>query len=379
MAALVGLFCLACSSNDSASDPSDAVTPDTQLPVDTGVEDVATISDTNESDTAIPDTAPAPVCGDGVLDTNEVCDDGNTETESSCSYGTASCEGCNEDCSESLLLTGAYCGDGVQDNNEVCDDGNTETESSCSYGMATCEACNEDCSESLALTGGICGDAVLDFADNETCDDGNIAADDGCSATCTIEPQCTDGCIETEECGADEFCVGKPKSVPGATGQCAPKGGAPGFGQSCGVSTPCPEGLACLGEFVYPDGQGFCIEGWKAKDFYSVDNVVIPEDGTTISSTVVACGLASVPVDVVVTLHLNHPRPEDLVVKLQDPNESQGTVLDQQAYAGGPIVTFVGSGDDQVNGQWTLHVTDKVTGEQGALLGWSVYLLSRFD
>jgi subtilisin-like proprotein convertase family protein len=39
----------------------------------------------------------------------------------------------------------------------------------------------------------------------------------------------------------------------------------------------------------------------------------------------------------------------------------------------------VGSGDDTVNGQWTLHITDTVAGETGVLLGWSVYLLSNWD
>jgi subtilisin-like proprotein convertase family protein len=89
--------------------------------------------------------------------------------------------------------------------------------------------------------------------------------------------------------------------------------------------------------------------------------------------------LATVPVDIVVRLHLDHPRPEDLLVVLEDPNEQQGTVLDHVPYSGGDVVTFVGSGDDIVNGLWTLHVTDTVAGESGTLLGWSVYLLSQWD
>ena len=222
-----------------------------------------------------------------------------------------------------------------------------------------------------------CGNGTMDGV--EGCDDGNVIDGDGCSSTCAIEPQCTEGCTDTSECAADELCVGKPKTVMGATGQCAPKGSPSGTGQSCGASTPCPTGLACLGEFIWPDGQGFCIAGWQAKDFYSFDSAAIPDDGTTISSSIVACGLATVPVDIVVTLHLDHPRPEDLLITLEDPNEQQGTVLDHETYAGGDIVAFVGSGDDSVNGLWTLRVTDTVAGESGALLGWSVYLLSNFD
>jgi len=125
--------------------------------------------------------------------------------------------------------------------------------------------------------------------------------------------------------------------------------------------------------------DGFCVAGWQAKDFFSFDNLDIPDGGTGIQSSVVACGLATVPEDIVVTLHLDHPSPEDLIVKLQDPNGQEGTVLENEAYGGEAIVTSVGSGDDTVNGLWTLSVTDTVTGQSGKLLGWSVYLLSRYD
>jgi len=168
--------------------------------------------------------------------------------------------------------------------------------------------------------------------------------------------------------------------VPDATGQCAPKTNPGGVGESCSSANPCPEGLACLGEFIWAgSNDGFCIADWQAKDFYSFDDMAIPDDGAPIQSSVVACGLATVPVDIVVTLHLEHPRPEDLLVKLEDPNSQQGTVLDHEPYDGGAIVTFVGSGDDMVNGLWTLHVSDTVAGEAGKLIGWSVYLLSNYD
>jgi cysteine-rich repeat protein len=231
----------------------------------------------------------------------------------------------------------------------------------------------------LALVGAVCGDEVLDVVDNEACDDGNTTEGDGCSTACVIEPQCSEGCLDTSVCAAGELCVGNPKTVPGATGQCEPKGNPPGTGDSCGSINPCPTGLACLGEYIWADGQGFCVAGWQAKDFYSLDNVAIPDAGATITSSVVACGLATVPVDIVVTLHLDHPRPEDLLVLLEDPNAQQGTVLDHEEYAGGEIVAFVGSGDDSVNGLWTLHVTDTVSGEAGELFGWSVYIVSNFD
>ena len=150
-----------------------------------------------------------------------------------------------------------------------------------------------------------------------------------------------------------------------------------GADDACSPALPCGPDLACLGEFIW--GSGWCVAEWFAKDFYSYDDLAIPDAGSTVSSSVIACGLATVPVDIVVTLHLDHPRPQDLVVRLEDPNNQQGVVLNHQTWSPGPIVVSVGSGDDTVNGEWTLHVTDTVSGESGRLLGWSVYLLSNWD
>jgi len=142
---------------------------------------------------------------------------------------------------------------------------------------------------------------------------------------------------------------------------------------------PCGPGLACLGEFAYASG-GWCVAEWFAKDFFSFDDLSIPDSGLTITSSIVACGLATVPVDMVVTLHLDHPRPEDLTVVLRSPNTAdQAVLLNHEPYTPGPIIARGIPGDDAVNGIWSLQVTDSVPGETGRLLGWSVYLLSRWD
>jgi cysteine-rich repeat protein len=224
----------------------------------------------------------------------------------------------------------------------------------------------------------VCGDARL--GNIETCDDANVIDGDGCSSTCAIEPQCTQGCLADTDCqGADERCIGVPSDLDAATGQCENINVTlDGIETPCGLENPCPEGLVCLGAYAWAEG-GWCVPDWFAKDFYSHDLAPLPEDGSRYSSSVVACGLASVPVDIVVELHLSHPRPEDLIIELEDPNGQVGTVLDRQAWQSGPIVARVGSGDDQVNGRWTLHLRDTVSGETGVLTGWSLYLLSRWD
>lgn len=222
----------------------------------------------------------------------------------------------------------------------------------------------------------VCGDGLL--GNIETCDDGNVAAEDGCSETCQIEPQCSEGCASTEECDTGETCVGRPSSVAGATGQCEDTSVNPaGSWDACDEGTPCGPDLVCMGLYVW--GNGYCVPDWQAKTFHQYAAVEIPDDGTVVSSPVVACGLASVPEDILVVLHLDHPRTTDLVIELEDPNEQKGIVLDQQEWTPGQIVVRVGSGDDMVNGQWTLHVKDTVAGETGRLMGWSVYLVSRWD
>ena len=193
-----------------------------------------------------------------------------------------------------------------------------------------------------------------------------------------MEPQCTAGCTLSGSCPSGQDCIGIPSSVLGATGQCEDTNvSPPGNGDACSPTEACPADLACLGEFLW--GAGWCVPDYLAKHFYSYDAALIPEGGSPLVSSVVACGLATVPVDITVTLHLDHPRPEDLLVTLEDPNGQSGVVLDHAPWVPGPIVTFVGSGDDQVLGLWTLRVTDTVAGETGSLLGWSVYLLSNWD
>ncbi len=129
-------------------------------------------------------------CGDGVLNTSEACDDGNTTNGDGCS---STCE------------LESVCGNGILEGNEVCDDGNTIDGDNCS---STCDAEN------------FCGDGVLNTS--EACDDGNTTNGDGCSSTCELESVCGNGILEGNEvcddgnttdgdncsstCDAENFC-----------------------------------------------------------------------------------------------------------------------------------------------------------------------------
>jgi cysteine-rich repeat protein len=142
---------------------------------------------TDPSTTAEPEpttTAPAGLCGNGVLDPGEACDDGNLDNS----------DACLNDCTQ------AVCGDGfVQLGVEECDDGNQQDDDGCTNACVVGEV-------------QLCGNGVLD--PGEECDDGNTFDDDNCLSTC-VPYSCGDGVTHAvfEECddGNDDdgdACVG---------------------------------------------------------------------------------------------------------------------------------------------------------------------------
>ena len=164
---------------------------------------------------------PDAVCGNGVVEGDEVCDDGNASNADNCldTCELASCgdgfvgpgEGCDDGnqvdddaCSNDCVP--GECGDGVVQDGELCDDGNdVET---------------DDCLSSCAAAS--CGDGVI-WEGVEDCDDGNAVDDDACSNQCVYgclanTTKCVDNdtletCNEMGEwlptdCGAGESCIG---------------------------------------------------------------------------------------------------------------------------------------------------------------------------
>jgi subtilisin-like proprotein convertase family protein len=107
----------------------------------------------------------------------------------------------------------------------------------------------------------------------------------------------------------------------------------------------------------------------------------IPLGTAGVSSSVVVYGLASVPLDLVVTVNMSHPNPGALVLTLTDPNGDTATVwAPGDGVAGTSTVTVDGiSGDDQVNGTWSLTVADPTASGAGVLQGWSLYVTSNWD
>ena len=190
-------------------------------------------------------------------------------------------------------------------------------------------------------------------------------------------------CTGAEACASGLRCYGRPNDGSGMVGKCVDPAPVPGEGNDCDRWAPCNEGLICAGTTLW--GEGTCNPEWMARRFEQHVPAVIPdaEMATPAVSSVVVYGLASVPVDLDVQLQLDHPRPADLRITLVDPNGDEAVLWDRDAALGTHARSFVTTGgisrDAEVNGRWSLRVEDLVTGQRGALIRWSLFVVSRWD
>jgi hypothetical protein len=154
-------------------------------------------------------------------------------------------------------------------------------------------------------------------------------------------------------------------------------GGTKGIWEECAAHGECASGL-CAGLVAY--GSGWCFEAWQADTFTSETEVAVPDDGSLVTSEIEVAGMATVPLDVIVTLDIDHPRPQDLLVALHQPGGAYAVLWDHETSPPSVIEQPSGlEGDNMVNGTWTLDVIDTVTGEKGTVNGWSMWISSNFD
>lgn len=185
----------------------------------------------------------ASVCGDSVVEGDEVCDDGVND---------GSYDGCDPDCS----AFGPSCGDGELLEPEACDDGINDG----SY-----DGCNADCT--LAP---FCGDG--DLTGPEVCDDGiNDGAYGGCATDCSaLAEYCGDGQTTQDEVCDDGVNDGSYGGCNADCGGLAPfcgdevingvetcdDGGANADGAGC--NTDCIVSGSLIGEFTQAGIPLFC-------------------------------------------------------------------------------------------------------------------------
>jgi len=208
--------------------------------------------------------------------------------------------------------------------------------------------------------------------------DSSIEACNWFSARAPGEATAGDVCRAGSDCVAGLRCEGTFANA----GTCVMPGHPPGEGNECASDSACGDpGLVCAG---VTRGYGLCRPVWMRATFADPTTSIVP-DRATVARAIAVHGLATVDTDVVVSVRVAHPRASQLRITLTNPAGSEVLVHDGVASDNGaplvlaakPILGF--SGDESVNGEWTLRVTDRTSGQVGTFEGWQLTLTSRYD
>jgi len=203
---------------------------------------------------------------------------------------------------------------------------------------------------------------------------------------------------ERRRCTADAQCEGGARCV--GTSEAAPMGRCiaaaldtnPNEGSDCTLTTSGANastcaggaGLVCAGAGL--DGSGMCLPAWMRGAFASEPALAIPDNRATgASAQLLAYGLATVDMDVKLTLFIAHPRMKDLRVTLTNPAGNEVLVYDGATAPAAteiylrnkPLTGF--SGDESVNGAWTLKAVDSKSGQAGTIERFALEITSRWD
>lgn len=182
-------------------------------------------------------------------------------------------------------------------------------------------------------------------------------------------------CTHEEPCPQGLFCTNNETS-----GRCVDTD-VEGKGDPCDAEGICGPGLICGGRA--DDFVGICSPEWMHDEFVSASPAAIadgPDGG--ISTDVQVVGLATVPMNATLRVLIDHPRPSDLVLTLEN---TAGTVVPVWDPSMGPLPTALEDipvqvpGDEPANGMWVLSAFDTVAGETGTIQFFTLELISRFD
>jgi len=182
-------------------------------------------------------------------------------------------------------------------------------------------------------------------------------------------------CTHEEPCPQGLFCTNSDTA-----GRCVDTS-VDGAGDICAAEGICGPGLVCAGRA--DDFSGICNPEWMHDEFISTSPAAIadgPDGG--ISTDLQAIGLATVPTDAILRVMIDHPRPSDLVLTLEN---TAGTVVPVWDPSMGPLPVALEDilvqvpGDEPANGMWVLSAFDTVFGEVGTIQFFTLELISRFD
>ncbi len=191
-------------------------------------------------------------------------------------------------------------------------------------------------------------------------------------------------CASRTACATGLSCQG----LTGRRGVCVPMQAPAGDGQACSAAQPCPgTQLVCAG--LTRGDAGLCLPAWLRRSFDDVGPFAIPDaPAAGLTRHLTAYGLATVDMDVELRATIAHPRARDLRVTLENPAGTEVVVFDGLAAdpsvdadpyleLDGAVLGF--SGDESVNGTWTLRLVDRQGGQVGTLSSWHLTITSRWD
>ncbi|MFT7583272.1 MAG: subtilisin-like proprotein convertase family protein [Myxococcota bacterium] len=192
------------------------------------------------------------------------------------------------------------------------------------------------------------------------------------------EPNEPTACTTAAQCDEGFRCQGVPAYMDGGEGCCLDSTPVPGEGASCEGDSDCAsDALICIAET--------CSQAWMANSFTNTPTLAIPDNDPegAADAIVVAC-LASVPVTVTADITIRHTWIGDLTVTITDPSGDIVTVAHAETGGSADDLALEGvivghTGDDAVNGPWTLKVVDSAGQDTGAIVTWTLRVTSRWD
>jgi len=204
----------------------------------------------------------------------------------------------------------------------------------------------------------------------------------GTDSDCAAGLDCT-GVIVHPMFGTMGRCVNSDLGIGSTVYECSPE-------QDCELD----KGLVCAGATRY-DGFGFCQPAWAIGTFEGQGRVAIPDgDAQGVQTSIYAWGLATVDEDVVLDLDIEHEDFSQLKITMTNPYGLEGDIItvfdgskphhldalevDDYGWANINKVIYT-SGDEEVNGAWTLYLVDNTPGKTGRLYSWKLHLRSRLD
>jgi hypothetical protein len=185
-------------------------------------------------------------------------------------------------------------------------------------------------------------------------------------------------CIDRSECQDGLTCYGKVNDGSTEYGKCVDMDQGADEHKDCDTDLDCGTGTVCMGDEAW-NGM-FCVNAWQEGTFSVNESIDIPDNGS-LESHVIVYGLATVPIDVLLFLDIDHPEPTSLTYQMINFNgyESNPKPVTAELAAGGKIVIRSFPSDDYVNGTYSLVITDTKSGGAGVLNGWDVRVTSTFD